>query len=76
MIFSESETLELKSIYVDDIKKEIVAFANTRGGKIYIGVDSNGIVCGVADPDFVIQQVSNATRDAIRPDVTMFVSIS
>ncbi len=73
MIFSESETLELKSIYVDDIKKEIVAFANTRGGKIYIGVDSNGIVCGVMNPDFVIQQVSNTTRDAIRPDVTMFV---
>ena len=28
MIFQESETVELKSIFVDDIKKEIIAFAN------------------------------------------------
>ena len=28
MIFQESETVELKSIVVDDIKKEIIAFAN------------------------------------------------
>ena len=73
MLFSESETVELKSIYIDDIKKEIVAFANTHGGKIYIGVESDGTVCGVADADFVVQQVSNAARDAIKPDVTMFM---
>ena len=73
MFFSESETVELKSIYVDDIKKEIVAFANTRGGKIYIGVESDGSVCGVDDADFVILQVSSSARDAIKPDVTMFM---
>lgn len=38
MIFQESETVELKSIVVDDIKKEIIAFANCEGGKLYIGV--------------------------------------
>lgn len=32
MIFRESETVELKEIVVDDIKKEIVAFANSAGG--------------------------------------------
>ena len=31
MIFQESETLELKEIVVDDIKKEIIAFANGEG---------------------------------------------
>ena len=73
MLFSESETVELKSIYIDDIKKEIVAFANTHGGRIYIGVESDGTVSGVADADLVVQQVSNAARDAIKPDVTMFM---
>lgn len=73
MVFSESENIELKSMYVDEIKKEIIAFANTRGGKIYIGVEDSGDVCGVTNADFVIQQVSNAARDAIKPDVTMFV---
>lgn len=37
MIFQESETVELKAIVVEDIKKEIIAFANCEGGKLYIG---------------------------------------
>lgn len=32
MTFQESETLELKEIVVEDIKKEIIAFANSAGG--------------------------------------------
>lgn len=31
MLFQESETVELKEVVVDDIKKEIVAFANCAG---------------------------------------------
>jgi len=63
MLFAESETVELKSVYVEDIKKEIIAFANTRGGTIYIGVEDNGSVCGVENADVVMQQVMNASRD-------------
>lgn len=73
MFFSESESVELKSIYSDDIKKEIVAFANTRGGKLYIGVEDDGTVLGVDHTDFVIQQIANVSRDAIKPDVTLFM---
>ena len=73
MFFSESETVELKSVYVDDIKKEIIAFANTRGGSILVGVEDNGKISGVENPDRLIQQISNAARDAIKPDVTMFL---
>ena len=74
MHYIESESVELKSKYVDSIKKEIIAFANTRDGKVYIGVEDDGEICGVDDPDQVIRQVSNAVRDSIKPDVTMFVS--
>ena len=73
MIFQESETVELKSIVVDDIKKEIIAFANCEGGKLYIGVQDDGTVIGVDDPDGVALQVSNMVRDAIKPDLTMFL---
>ena len=34
MVFRESETVELKEVVVDDIKKEIIAFANCDGGKL------------------------------------------
>ncbi len=32
----ESETIELKEVYTPEIKKEVVEFANTNGGAIYI----------------------------------------
>ena len=35
----ESERIEYKSQMVDDIYKEVIAFANTNGGVIYIGID-------------------------------------
>lgn len=73
MVFQESETVELKSIVVDDIKKEIVAFANCSGGKLYIGVQNDGTVIGLADADKAALQVSNMVRDAIKPDLTMFL---
>lgn len=71
----ESETVELKEIYTSDLKKEIVAFANTNGGTIYIGVQDSGDIIGVDNADFVMQQISNSLRDSIRPDVSMFVNI-
>ncbi len=73
MIFRESETVELKEIVTNDIKKEIIAFANCNGGKLYIGVRDDGTVCGAEDPDGIALQISNMVRDAVRPDVTMFL---
>lgn len=43
---SENLTTEFKEAYTDDIKKTVVAFANTAGGCIYIGVADDGSVCG------------------------------
>lgn len=75
MMLYESETVELKGIYTPDLKKEIVAFANTNGGTIYIGVQDNGEIIGLENANFVMQQVSNSLRDGIRPDVFMFTNI-
>ena len=73
MTFQESENVELKAIVVDDIKKEIIAFANCNGGKLYIGVQDDGTVTGVEDADETALQISNMVRDAIKPDLTMFL---
>ena len=73
MTFQESETIELKEIVVEDIKKEIIAFANSAGGTLYVGVADDGSIVGVDSPDTVTQQISNMVRDSIKPDVTMFV---
>ena len=59
MLFRESETVELKEIVVDEIKKEIIAFANCNGGRLYIDVRDDGEVVGLDDPDKV------STRDLV-----------
>lgn len=73
MTFQESETVELKEIVTDDIKKEIIAFANSEGGIIYVGVADDGSVVGIEDDDAVTQQISNMVRESIKPDITMFI---
>ena len=45
MRFQETETVELKSIVMDDLKKEIIAFANCDGGTLYVGVADDGTLC-------------------------------
>lgn len=73
MFVHESDMVELKETYVDDIRKEIIAFANTSGGTIYIGVKDNGEVVGLDDLDAVTLQIANVCRDAIKPDITLFL---
>lgn len=65
--------VELKAMVQDDIKKEIIAFTNCNGGTVYIGVADNGDILGVENADECALQISNMVRDAIKPDVTMFI---
>ena len=74
MKFKESETVELKLIVTDVIKKEIVAFANSEGGTIYIGVSDDGEVVGIEDSDKSDLQFSGMVHDNIKPDLSLFVS--
>ena len=43
----ESERIEYKSQMIDDIYKEVIAFANTDGGVIYLGIDDKGNLIGI-----------------------------
>ena len=69
----ETENIEFKSQFTDEIYKEIIAFANTDGGIIYVGIDDEGNVVGLTDVDKEYTRITNGIRDAIMPDVTMFV---
>lgn len=70
----ENQTNEYKREYTDEIKKTIIAFANTLGGKIRIGINDDLSVVGVANPDEVMLQVTNMARDSIKPDIMMFLN--
>ncbi|QGG47223.1 RNA-binding domain-containing protein [Heliorestis convoluta] len=74
MEFRETSQIELKSELNDSVKKEILAFANTNGGKIYIGVDDHGNVIGLKNAQQDLESISNMIRDSIRPDISMHTS--
>lgn len=69
----ETERIEFKLQFTEEIYKEVIAFANTDGGVIYIGIDNDGNVIGLKDVDAEYSRITNGIRDAIMPDVTMFV---
>lgn len=73
MFFQENETTEFKEIVVEDIKKEVIAFANSGGGTLYIGIRDDGEIIGVEKTNEEMLKISNMIRDSIKPDVTMFV---
>ena len=58
----ESLTTEFKREYTEEIKKTIVAFANTAGGILYIGIDDDRTIIGVKESDNALLQVSSAIR--------------
>jgi ATP-dependent DNA helicase RecG len=53
----------------ESIAGEIVALANSEGGRLYIGVEDDGTVVGCPDPAGVIQALTNICRDRCRPPV-------
>jgi ATP-dependent DNA helicase RecG len=69
----ENNNTEFKRAYTDDIKKAVMAFANSEGGVIYVGRDDSGNRCPLIDMDGTLTQITNSIRDGLLPDVTMFV---
>ncbi len=75
MKYEESPVLELKEQINADFKKEVIAFANTDGGEIYVGVARDGSITGVENAEAEMEKISNMIRDGIKPDLTAYTSI-
>lgn len=73
---SENERIEYKREFVDDIAKEVIAFANTDGGEIYVGVNDDGTPAPLSDTDDTYTRITNCVRDSVAPDITMFTKYS
>ena len=55
----------------EDLSREIVAFANTDGGQIIIGVGDDGNIVGVEDVDMVLKRVDDVAYNRCEPPVTV-----
>ena len=73
VMFSESDVIEFKREFTRRALKTVVAFANTNGGVLYLGIDDDGTVCGLEDADAAMLSATNAIRDSIKPNTAMIV---
>lgn len=77
MKYEESPNVELKAILSEDVKNEILAFLNTHGGTVFVGVNDDG---SLAPPlthegrDEVDSRLGNWLREAFFPVPTDLVS--
>ena len=47
----ETENMEFKSQFTEEIYKEVIAFANTDGGIVYVGIDNEDNAIGLTNVD-------------------------
>jgi ATP-dependent DNA helicase RecG len=68
----ESETLEFKPSFNQDVIETAAALANTRGGRILIGVSNTGAPAGALFSQEALRdavnRISNATEPSVIPD--------
>ncbi len=74
MEWHEDGKTEFKREWAESIRKTIIAFANTEGGTLWIGVDDDGNAVGIDDVDGQMLRIGNMVRDSIRPDLSLFVN--
>lgn len=63
----ESNSVEYKRELSDDFEKEIVAFLNTGGGELFIGLKNDGTVCGVDNCDKLSLSIIDRIKNNILP---------
>lgn len=70
---TESDQVEFKTSFNDEVIVSLVAFSNTKGGSVYIGVTDKGEVKGLQTGAETIQgwinDIKNKTNPAIIPDI-------
>ena len=76
----ESKTLEFKrdTSSLDSILKAVVAFANTAGGIILIGVEDDGTIIGLDNPskdqEKIVNSIANRIKPLLSPDFTIITA--
>lgn len=75
MEIKENQVIEFKREYTQDVKKEVIAFINSEGGDLYIGIDDSGKVIGVNDIDDTMLKITNSLKEGIIPDVMPFINV-
>jgi ATP-dependent DNA helicase RecG len=71
----ENESVEFKKSFQKETIVTVVAFANTNGGQIFIGVNENGEISGVAIGEETVQKWVNEVKQNTKPQVVPFAEV-
>lgn len=73
----ETDSVEFKRRFSDfeKIAKEIIAFANTRGGLLLIGVDDDGTIVGVDSEKHEIELINTAAEFYCDPAIDVDIEV-
>ena len=61
----EDQNIEFKQSWSDLNLKSICAFANTDGGRLYVGIDDNGNIIGIQNAKARIEDIPNTIRNKL-----------
>ena len=65
----ENQTIEFKTSFQKEVVESIVAFANSDGGKVFVGVDDNDNISGIDILKESIQNYINTIKQNTIPSV-------
>ena len=64
-MIQENQNIEYKESWRDEYLKWVCGFANAHGGRLLIGVNDKGEVCGVDNSKKLIEDIPNKIRDVL-----------
>jgi len=62
---AENQNTEWKEFWRDEYLKWICGFANTQGGRIFIGMDDDGKVVGLKNSKKLMEDILNKIRNGV-----------
>jgi ATP-dependent DNA helicase RecG len=72
----ENQTVEYKREYNQKAKNTLLAFLNTEGGTLYLGIDDDASVYGIKDDvDLEARRVASSFRDSVTPDPSGYFKV-
>ena len=77
VIEPESKTREYKLNLAakDRLSQTVVAFANSAGGELVVGVRDDGTVVGVGEPLTEQDRLSRSISDSIKPQIAPLIEL-
>lgn len=61
----ENQNVEFKAGWNDDYLKIVASFANSQGGKLYIGIDDSGNIVGLKDTKTLLETLPNKIKNKL-----------